>query len=115
MEEADMDKVEQRQVWAERVAAYQESGLSMKDWCEKTGYSLDQFKYWKYKGKPAGSESWLPVAVLGEPSAAEERVPSEPSLAMHIEIGSARIDVYPGADPQLLREVMRALGETTPC
>lgn len=32
--------------WAERILAFQESGLSRRDWCLKNGISQSTFGYW---------------------------------------------------------------------
>lgn len=109
-----MDRFEQRQLWAERIKDFRESDLTMKAWCEKTGHSMDQLKYWvqKYKTKP--ESTWLPVSVLGaESSSSETPPPAPPALTMQIQMGSIRIDVYPGAQPEMLRDVLHVL--VSPC
>ena len=103
-----MDRFEQSQLWAERIAELQQSGLTMKAWCEKTGHSYDQLKYWKCKYKLKQS-AWLPVTVSEEIPAASQLVPSEPCLTMQIQLGAVRIDVYTGAQPEMLRDVLSAL------
>jgi hypothetical protein len=105
-----MDKSELRQAWAERVTDFQESGLTMKAWCEKNGFTMEQLKYWYYKHKSKSSRSdvWLPLTVTE--SAQDEIEPlTLPAPSMQIQVGPVRIEVYPGLEPQLLREVVSAL------
>lgn len=102
-----MDRLEQRQLWAERIKDFRESGHTMEAWCEKTGHSMNQLRYWNQKYKTKPESAWLPVSVLGpEPSSPE---PSPPVLAMQIQMGAIRIDVYAGAQPEMLRDVLCAL------
>lgn len=107
-----MDKFERRQVWMERVADYQDSGLTMVAWSQKTGHSVKTLRYWIEKLKVG--DSWLPIS-LTETGAQLPQVspPSEPLLTLQIQIGSVRIDVYAGAESELLREVLQAV--VAPC
>ena len=101
-----MEKEKLNQDWMERIANYRSSGLTMKGWCNQYGFSIDQLKYWLYKHKPRSSvqagpsPDWLPV-VVSDPS-------SKPgNLLVHV--GSTRIEVHAGFEPQLLRDVVKAL------
>ncbi|MEC0229032.1 IS66 family insertion sequence element accessory protein TnpA [Paenibacillus alba] len=104
-----MNKIELHQIWAERIEDFQESGLSMKAWSEKTGHSYDRLSYWKNKFQSIGTETWLPISVTGETSVTVSPTPSEPTLTMQIQMDSLRIDVYSGAQPEMLRDVLSAL------
>jgi hypothetical protein len=104
-----MDKNELRKQWKDRIESYRSSGLTMSAWCSANGFTLDQLKYWLYKGKkketpataPQSTPAFVSVAVT---SAAEQR-----SSVLWIEVGSARIEVQHGFQPELLREVVAAL------
>lgn len=92
------------ELWQERINSYRNSGLTMEDWCAANGFTLDQLKYWLYKGRKKSptqaAPTFLPVAVSS----------SEPvAFALWIHVGSARIEVTSGFEPQLLREVVEAL------
>lgn len=89
--------------WQERIVSYRNSGLTMKDWCAANGFTVDQLKYWLYKGKkksPTQAATFVPVKVASSEPAAS---------ALWIHIGSARIEVNSGFEPQLLRDVVEAL------
>lgn len=91
--------------WEARIRSYQSSGLTMKAWCTANGFTLDQLKYWLYKGKnksrrQATTPTFVPVTVSSP-------LPATATLWLHI--GATRIEVQPGFEPQLLREVVEAL------
>ncbi|WP_240419944.1 IS66 family insertion sequence element accessory protein TnpA [Paenibacillus periandrae] len=57
-----MTRKEQRhQEWSARVADYQDSGLTMKAWCDAQGVTKDHLRYWlralKSHSLPAASQS----------------------------------------------------------
>jgi hypothetical protein len=103
-----------RQLWAARIADYRASGLTMSAWCAANHCTTNQLKYWLYKAKnmppsssTASSPRWVALAVAdGQPKAPV-------SSALVVCIGQARIELHPGFDPQLLREVVHALGEAS--
>ena len=47
----DMDdnKISKTALWAERLHAFQESGLSRKDWCQQNGIPQSTLGYWLRK------------------------------------------------------------------
>ena len=104
-----MTKGERQELWATRIAEYQASGQSVKEWCAShEGVSPRQLWYWlqKYKNQKEAfsnkSNQWLPIEI------------SEQSSGVHgnsllIRIGQAGIEVRPGFDPELLAQVIRVL------
>ena len=92
-----------QEVWTERIRAYQASGQTMKAWSEEHNVTLHQFKYWLYKAqrqdRAAATTTFRPVTV----------VRSAHLDSLQIQVGVARIDVRPGFEPDLLREVVAAL------
>ncbi|PZN12862.1 MAG: IS66 family insertion sequence hypothetical protein [Proteobacteria bacterium] len=105
---------QRRQFWAARIADYRASGLTMSAWCAANHCTIDQLKYWLYKAKklpPSPSSPsptrWVPLTVAdGHPK-------SDVSSSLVIYIGKARIELQAGFDLELLREVVRALGEAS--
>jgi hypothetical protein len=88
--------------WRERIADYRAGDLTMLEWCEKTGYSIGQLKYWitkcnKLARKPEAG--WARVNVVDSSGAAESKIT--------VRVGIARIDVERGFDQAVLCEVMR--------
>ena len=87
--------------WRERIEDYRRGGLTMIQWCEKTGYSIGQLKYWIAKFNKLARESeaggWTRVNVVDSNSTAK--------ITVHV--GVARIEVERGFDRAVLGEVMR--------
>lgn len=104
-----MTREELAQVWRKRLDDFAQSGLSVRKWCERQGFSKNQYTYWRRRladtaiGK-AGGTAWLPVQVL-PPSP----TPTSPAL-LTLRIAGAEIDLTAGFDPSLLRAVVTALG-----
>jgi hypothetical protein len=103
-----------RQLWAARIADYRASGLTMSAWCAANQCTINQLKYWLYKAKnmppspsSASSPRWVPLTV------ADSQPKAPVSSALVVCIGQVRIELHPGFDPQLLREVVHALGEAS--
>lgn len=110
--EAQVNKEDRRQEWMGRLADYRASGLSMRAWCEVNQINFHQLRYWirstkKREAIAAHTTSFVPLTV----SDAECR-PSGASLV--VRIGGAQIELQPGFNPQLLRDIVQAL-EGTPC
>ena len=102
-------RVRQRRVkkreWAGLIADYRSSGLSAKKWCAANHVDYDQLKYRLYPSsvEPAAQPTrWLPVEI----SAPAPMVYDE---ALLIRVGEACIEVKPGFDPALLKDVVRVL------
>lgn len=103
-----MDKDQRQQEWIARIADYKASGLTMAAWCEARQHSVHQLKYWLRKLNPrkvstlsTTSSSWLPVSF--EPSG------HEPDLPILVRIGRVGIEVRPGFNSELLRQVVQSL------
>jgi hypothetical protein len=108
MVEVKMKDAELISAWEERIADYRGSELTMIQWCEKTGYSIGQLKYWITKlnklSRNVGSSGWARIGV----------VDSGANIAsgISVSVGAARIEVCPGFDPSLLSEVLRVVTST---
>jgi hypothetical protein len=101
MMEGAMGNTELLNEWRGRIEDYRTSGLTMIQWCEKTGYSMGQLKYWIAKcnalARKAEVGGFARVEIVDSSSTAK--------IAVHV--GVARIEVERGFDRVLLSEVMR--------
>ena len=96
-----------REIWRARVADFRASGQSGATWCAVHQIKEHQLWYWTRRfpvevPSPSSSPNFVPIEVKNEPS--------EPLL---VRVGAVTIEVRPGYDPRLLREVVQALA--TPC
>jgi hypothetical protein len=86
--------------WRERIEDYRTGGLTMIQWCEKTGYSIGQLKYWIAKCNKLARKSeaggWARVEIVDSNSTAK--------ITVHV--GVARIEIERGFDRAVLGEVM---------
>lgn len=98
-----MTRVEKREYWTERVAAFRDSGLSLLEWCAMNSTSPATLQYWIRKSAVAvvaPSHSWMPVAVIDRET---------PSANLAIKVGNLTIEVHQDTDMTLLCDVVRAL------
>lgn len=108
---------QRRKEWMERISDYRSSGLTMAAWCEANNFTKEQLKYWLRKSKEisssptlnSNSPQFVPVTIA-------ETADNESASSSHlvVRIGQASIEVRSGFNPQLLREVVQAL-ENTSC
>lgn len=99
------------QAWIERIAAYKQSGQTMKAWCHEQGVTVDQLKYWLKKRKPRTREPESSTPAAFVPLVCKES--QRPSASLRLQVGVVHIEVNVGFDPELLRDVVAAL--QTPC
>ena len=93
------------------VKACQESGLSVKDWCEMNGITKDTYYYWKRKLKDLCLDQMdMPsfVDISGESLPQTPAAPTGPEASASLILPGFRIDVYEGASPAFLRKLMEA-------
>jgi transposase-like protein len=99
---------ELREMWEDRVAEFQASSQSIPVWCAEHKVNVHTLRYWvrKLKREQPAPEiapvKWLSVEVAGE-----RHHVNIPDLVVNV--GDARIEVHPGCDLLLLREVVQAL------
>jgi transposase-like protein len=101
-----------RQMWEQHVADYRSSGKSAKAWCEARQVKIHTLRYWisrfnsesktNLQSKTEAPTQWIQI----EACKPEQKIAE---TAVVITIGSASIKVTPGFDPELLKEVVRAL------
>lgn len=91
-----------KSVWAERVQAWKDSGLTPADFAHSRGLNPSTLSWWitRLKREPAPHF----VQLLPRPAT---KVASRPLL---VEVGAARIVVEQGFDPALLSAVVSAIG-----
>ncbi|UOE95078.1 IS66 family insertion sequence element accessory protein TnpB [Alkalihalobacillus sp. LMS39] len=94
--------------WKQLITELRTSGQTQKDWCKANNVSIHNLKYWikKVEGshkKDSGTKpKWVPIRI-------EEPPPKVVNDTIQVKVGQATIDVKPGFDPDLLRDVVKAL------
>lgn len=89
--------------WSERVQAWRESGQTAPAFAEGKGYSASLLRWWGSELARRSGPS-RPVRV-----ARVVRGPARETL-LTVCVGAARVEVRPGFDRALLRELVDALG-----
>jgi hypothetical protein len=101
--EETMGNTELLRVWRARIGDYRSSGLTMMQWCEKSGYTIGQLKYWITKcnklARNAQVSGWARVEVVDSDRAC--------TAGIMVRIGVARIELEPGFNRDVLADVMR--------
>lgn len=103
-------KEQLRKQWAERITEFRSSGMTMAAWCSVNKCSIEQLKYWLYRAKHLSSSAQSSTLPIWAPHSVVQHDPlSQSSLV--VRVGKCCIDVQPGFDPDLLRDVIRVLEE----
>lgn len=102
-----MTKSELRQEWEARIADFKASGQSGAAWCAAHNLRLNQLWYWLKKIKSAENPKitqthWMSVEI-------DKLDPTGQRNGLLIKVGPAVIEVQPGFNPALLKEVVRTL------
>ena len=97
--------------WRCRVQQWQDSGLSVRAFCDRYGLAEPTFYAWRraLRRRAEAAGTFIPVRV-----AAEE----EPAPAGAVEVvlaGGRCLRVRPGFDPATLRHLLAVLEEAPPC
>lgn len=100
-----MTKTELQQKWEVRIADFRASGQSGAAWCVANNIRPNQLWYWLKKIKSTENPTitrtkWMSVEI-------NESDPTGNGLL--IKVGHAVIEVQPGFNPALLREVVQTL------
>ncbi len=105
------EKLEElRELWKVRILDYKESGKNMSQWCKENDLKVHQLRYWleKYdaieRQPQPQSSKWLSVEV--------DTVELK-QCSLTVDVNGISIEVKPGFDPSLLRDVVKALKQ--PC
>ena len=89
--------------WAERIAAQQHSGLSVKQFCREQGLTEYSFYTWRKRLQARG-----PVRFAVERSARRQERTAEAALELVLATGE-RLRIGPGVDITTLRTVLDVL------
>jgi transposase-like protein len=97
-----------RSLWAQRLAEYESSGESIKNWCEKQGVRENQFYYWRKKLREEKTENdtvvkWLSLGIDNN---------NRTGLAsdfIAVQIGQVKIEIRKGFNQHLFREIIQVL------
>ena len=101
--------------WAKVIQERQESGQSIKGFCQATGISKSQYFYWQRKLRNVActelaiqekSMDPIPSGWIQLASAQTQQMKE----VLDIEINGFHISVNAGTDPELLKKVCRVLG-----
>lgn len=101
--------------WDELVALFEESGLRQVDFCAEMGLNPKQFSYQRSKrlgatpSEPVGEIRWMEAAALPEHHGRPEPPAARNAPAVTVRVGEYEVDVRPGFDAGLLRDVCEAL------
>ena len=90
--------------WAERIAAQQRSGMSVKQFCKDQGLTECSFYAWRKRLQERGPVRFA----LVERSARRQERTAEPVLELVLATGE-RLRIGPGVDITTLRTVLEAL------
>lgn len=91
-----MNKIE---AWKTKLSEQGNSGMTQVNWCAANNISLSKFRYWKRKVDSTES---------AETNFLELSMESTAATAISLEVSGVKINVSPGADPDLLKKVILA-------
>jgi hypothetical protein len=107
-----VSRVELRKQWEQRIRVFRASGQGVAAWCAAHDISVATFHYWlrRFPLLPPSVPAPAPVRFLELDMAS---IPAPEDLSLTLRVGAVTIDVPPGFDPALLRQVVGIL--TTIC
>ncbi len=103
-----MKKKKNRIIWEKRIKDYEDSGLTIKVWCESNQIKEHQFLYWR---KKLNSKQEKPSPSLVPIDLNQTSKLINTDTAVKINVGSISLEVKKGFSPSLLKEVMKVLME----
>lgn len=83
--------------WAEKIAVWQQSGLSIAAWCRQNDENYHRFLYWRRRLQPAAKPGGHFVELTLE------------SPALALACNGVTLQIERGFDHELLREVLSVL------
>ena len=95
------------QLWAERIAECRSSGKSVRAWCRENEISEKTYYYWQrrlYQQIVSATEG-VDFAELPR----EVQTVQGIGTAAKVCLSGATIEVYPGADTQIIQEILETL------
>jgi hypothetical protein len=102
-----------RQTWADRIGRFPQSGLSPAQFCAAEGVSLAAFYAWKRRFAAEADDGGNHAPDDAGPRLLPVRLQSATPVELVLP-GGAVLRLLPGCDLDLVRALLRALGEA-PC
>ena len=96
--------------WRKQVLTQKASGLTVSDWCEQQAIGKSKFYYWQAKVRQdaiisAGSGKPVAFAELRRPASQ-----ANSSICATLNGASVSLDIYNGADPATLEQILKLTG-----
>lgn len=95
--------------WRKHVEEFRNSGLTREAYSKRKRIQVYQLDYWRKKfSLPSktpvalGKDQWIPLQISDRPIKKDS--------CIDLWVGSVRVEVKHGFDPQLLAEVLQAIG-----
>ena len=95
------------QIWAERIAECRSSGISVRAWYREHEISEKTYYYWQrrlYQQMITTAET----VRFAEVPCREGTFPN-PGMTTKISLSGATVEIYPGADAQMIRAILQTL------
>jgi hypothetical protein len=101
-----MIKTEKQKEWSKKISKFKTSGKTKEVWCKENKISIRQFNYWlRWELQSSSTKNaclqWVSVEIK------QEEISK--SLPLQIQIGSAKVEVYPDFDKEHLLDVLKVL------
>ena len=95
------------QIWAEQIAKCRGSSMSVCAWCRENGISEKTYYYWQRRLYQQMASTTEAVSFAEIPQ--EIQTGQCSGAAAKISLSGATIEVYPGADAQMIQAILRTL------
>lgn len=99
-----MKQEQLRKLWEQRIKDFEDSNITMKAWCEVNQLKIHQLHYWRRKLKN-NNEIQTPALIPIDFNQMNQ------DTLVKLQVGSISIEVKPGFNPALLKDVMKVLME----
>ena len=107
-----------REQWRITINKYNESGLSIRQWCEKNQISTTQYYYWLRVLRQESLIQAGTLAVTGQAQFAEIKPgregfqPNHQGICAVLRSNGTEIEILNGADPNTLQAILKTLGRS---
>ena len=95
------------QIWGERIVKCRNSGMSVRAWCKENEISEKTYYYWQRKLYQQMVSTAERVDFAEIPQGIQTGQSS--GAAAKISLCGATIEVYPGADAQMIRAILQTV------
>jgi hypothetical protein len=101
-----MIKTEKQKEWSKKISKFKVSGKPKEVWCKENKISVRQFNYWLRRETQLSSTEntclqWVSVEIK------QEEISQ--SLPLQIQVGSAKVEVYPNFNKDHLLDILKVL------